>query len=62
MANAEEDHAGFDHSPAVRIAAVNAGSVADETIHVFDAPALNAFDEVFRSCSSQECALARDGG
>jgi hypothetical protein len=62
MANAAEDDAGFDNRHAVRIAAVNAGSVVDETIHVFDAPALNALDEVSRRCSSRERASARDGG
>ena len=44
MANAAEDDAGIDNAHAMRIAWFNAGRVADNTIHVFDAPALNALD------------------
>jgi len=44
MANAAKDDAGFDNPHAVRIAGVNAGGVADNTIHIFDAPAFNALD------------------
>ncbi len=58
MANTAEDDAGFDNTHAVRIAGINAGRVADDTINVFDAPALNAldvmviiFDARFVSCA-----------
>ena len=44
MANAAKDDAGFDNTHAVRVAGINAGSVADNTIDVFDAPALNALN------------------
>jgi hypothetical protein len=46
MANAAKDDAGFDNTHAVRVAGINAGSVADDTIDVFDAPTLNALDVV----------------
>ena len=46
MTEAAEDYAGFDNTHTVRIAWINAGSVADDTVHVFDAPALNALDVV----------------
>lgn len=46
MANAAKDDAGFDNAHAVRIAGLDAGGMADDTINVFDAPALNALDVV----------------
>jgi hypothetical protein len=46
MANTAEDDTGLDNTHAVRIRGFNAGSVADDTIDVFDAPALNALDVV----------------
>jgi hypothetical protein len=46
MTEAAEDYAGFDNTHTVRIAWINAGSVADDTIDVLDAPALNALDVV----------------
>ncbi len=46
MANATKDDGGFDNTHAMRIAGINAGSVADNAIDVFDAPTLNALDMV----------------
>ena len=46
MANTAEDDTGLDNTHAVRITGFNAGSVADDTIDVFDAPAVNALDVV----------------
>ena len=46
MANAAEDYARINNTHAMSIAWLNTGSVADDTIHVFDAPALNALDVV----------------
>ena len=46
MANTAEDDTGLDNTHAVRLAGNKAGSVADDTVDVFDAPASNALDVV----------------
>jgi hypothetical protein len=46
VANTAEDDTGLENTHAVRIGGFNARSVADDTVDVFDTPALNALDVV----------------